>query len=361
MFSQNNQLSKRQIKRMLLIEIFSTTSLLLPALIVREVDRDGLIPLFIGSLLALVYTNIMVSILDRTRYDYAGFVKKSIGEIGGIVIAVLYFLRFAMRCGFALQLFCQLVLKSLLPDHRLWTVAIPILLLCGYVALKGIEARGRTLELLFFVIFVPIILVLVLALPDVELGRVIPTMQTSLGSLWRGSYGVFLSYGALEFILFSVPHVSEKKGVRKSVIIACGAAVVLNLVIFIVTVGMFGVESSKHSLWPALRIMQTVKLPGGFVERLDILLIAFWVFSMFGILSAYLFYAGHFASKFLPKKSYEWLVLAFMILVYCMVSFAPSLEQSFLLFSKYMAYMDFPLAIGTPILILVIGKVRRVA
>lgn len=361
MFAENNQISVQQMKRMITIEIFSTTSLLLPAILARQAEYDGLLPLLLGSVLGVFYARYFIRIVDATRQDYISYAKRSLGQAGAVCLAFLYFIRFVIRGGFALELFCRLVLNNLLPDHKLWTIAVPMLLLCGYISLKGIEVRGRTLEFLFYLIFVPLILVLVLALPKTDLMQVIPRMKLSIGGLAQGSYVVLLCYSAVEFLLFLTPQVKERKTVKKHVTLACIMVIVLNIAVFFVTVGMFGVQATKRSLWPALSIMQTVRIPGGFVERLDILLIAFWIFSMFGIISAYLYYASYFAVQTTTARLGGWFVLGFLILVYLLCAAFSDMETAFTWFSRYMAFVDFPIGFFAPLLLVMVGRIRRVS
>lgn len=360
MLFDNSRISIRQMRRMLMIEIFSTTSLLLPALVTRQAGHNGLLPLIGGSILGMIYVQILLYFINQSGQDFIGYVRKSVGKIGLIIITVLYGFRFVVRCGFVLQLFATLIIEAILPEYPFWAISAPILILCGYLALNGLEVRARTLELLFFLIFVPLILVLLLAMPQVDFTQSIPRMPIDIISTMKGSYGVLLSLSAVEFILFSVPNLHVMKRIRKNVTVACLFPILLNIVIFVVTVGMFGAIATKRSLWPALSIMKTVKLPGGFVERLDILLIAFWIFSMFGIISAYLFYAVNLGKQIMGNKKWQWLIPGFLILVYIWAANAGELEQSFVSFFQYMAYADFPLALLTPAVVLIIGRIRRV-
>lgn len=360
MKSKKKPISLRQIKRMVIIEVFSTASLLLPAIMTRMAGQNGLIPLIAGSIAGLLYAYILVGIDKAAKNDYIGYSVNILGKIGSKIFAGIYYLRFLIRCGFALQLFCRLIIDNLLQGYSIWSIAFPILLICIYLAFSDIEVRARSLEFLFIFIFAPLILVLVLAVPQMDFTNAIPS-AVSGKEILRGGYGAFLCFTGAELLLFSLPRVrtEDRKKLKYTVASASGFVIILNIIIFIITVGMFGVTLTQKSLWPALRIMQTVKLPGGFVERLDILLVAFWIFSMFGVLSGYMSYGINYAIRVSSEK-FKWVyILIFAGGAYLFASRIGTLEEAFSIFSGYMAFIDFPVAIIAPLFLLALGKVRK--
>lgn len=361
MSQQKIPISMRQANRMTIIEIFSTTSLLLPAVVTRISGQNGLVSLISGSIGGLLYALALIWILKQTDYDFIGYSKKSLGSFGAKGFAGIYYIRYAIRCGFAVQLFSRLISDNLLEGYSIGTVAIPILLLCGYLIFRGIEVRARTLEFLFVFVFAPLILVLVLALPQVNIMHTIPTAIYQK-DIFEGGYAVLLCFSAVEFLLFSLPEVTgrENHKVTRNVLCSCLVVVALNVVIYVVTLGMFGVNGTENSLWPALKIMQTVRLPGGFIKRLDILLIAFWIFSMFGIISGYASYSTHYIKE-LVKKPIWWkgAAVLFLVAAYFLSTRIGDLDTAFTMFSRYMIFIDFPIGIGAPLLMIIVGKMRR--
>lgn len=353
-------ISMRQANRMTVIEIFSTTSLLLPAIVTRISGQNGLVSLISGSVGGILYAFILMWILRQTNYDFIGYSKSSLGNIGAKGFAGIYYIRYAIRCGFAVQLFSRLISDNLLEGYSIGAIATPILLLCGYQIFRGIGVRARTLEFLFIFIFAPLILVFVMALPQVSLMHSIPT-AINQKDIFGGGYATLLCFSAVEFLLFSLPEVNtqEQRKITRNVLYSCLFVVVLNIVIYIVTIGMFGITATKNNLWPALEIMQTVRLPGGFIKRLDILLIAFWIFSMFGIISGYASYSTHYIKEVVKKPAWwKTAAIGFLILTYLFSTRIGELETAFTTFSRYMTYIDFPIGIGAPLLMLVIGKAR---
>lgn len=348
MFTENNQLSVQQFRRMFLIEIFGTFSLTMPAILTRGAEYQGLWALLLGSVVAGIYLCFLLKVRITIKGDYGSCLSKGFGKTGMMVVAGLYWLRFAIKSAYTMLLFESLIKANLLKSQNRFLIFIPFFILCGYVAYQGMETRGRVLEILFFVIFVPLLFVLLLSIPELSLGQMLPKGKIQITPFLKTGYLVFLSYSCMEFLLFNGGGFVKKDRIenaaKKSFVLAVG----LHILLFLVTIGLFGVQLSKDTLWPALAIMETAKLPADFISRLDILLIAFWIFSMFGVVSGYETYSMWLAKDIFPKEQKGIALIIFLTVSGVIALLLPDIETSTIWFVKYMAWVDFPVAIMIP-------------
>lgn len=369
-----NHITQRQFQRMMMIELFSTTSLILPALVVRLSGKKGLEPLFIGSALAILLAGYYLWICEDWKFSYGKEIANRSGKVLSSIYMAVYSIRFFMHGFFLMVLFSALIQEILLPEQGRGLILLPVLLLTFYGTRKSLVARARTLELLFNYIFVPLLLVLVLALFQVDYGT-LPHM------LWNpdernvqtvlASYGILMTYRAMEFILFLNP-VTEKNREKKRQGMGMGRVcffvIFLNILIYVITVGMFGTIRTGEKLWSALYIMQNVRLPGHFLERLDILFLAFWIFSVFALFSGYLFYSETIYREWRGKINEErqgkdrWIEswhtakwrqygypLVFLVGIYCCAVCFSNPEKVLPYFARYIMWIDFPLSLLLPL------------
>lgn len=312
-------ISDRQMKRTLMIELFSTTGLFVSAM------AQNLQQLAVGIAAALLYAGYFLWI--GRNYD--------IYQIGKIRKAV-YTIRFFVYACFLGSFLKVLVSKMLLGGGSGWFLFLPVFVLTVYANRGGREERARLLELLFWFIFVPLFVVLFLAAKDIHFAYLVEG-EASMSK----SIQVFLCFSTLEILLFFHGKIAEK---GKALAFVFG----LNLIIFLVTIGMYGGKIAQNSLIPVVTMIQMVRFPGGFVERLDILLLAFWILSLYAIFSAYCFYGIDFWRR---KEKISVISFFFYALVFGIVSFN---QMDFLklmhLFQTYLLWFDLPLAIILPLL-----------
>lgn len=358
---QMERISPRQFQRMIMIELFSTTSLILPALVVRFSGKNGLAPLLAGSGMALLLAVYYLWISEKWETGYSREIILQNGVWGSSIYMILYCLRFFVHGLLLITIFTALIREVLLPEQSTGLILLPVLLLTFYATGKNLSSRARTLEFLFYYIFAPLLLVVILALFQVKY-QTLPSMlwggEKGMGQASFASYGILLTYTALEFILFLGPvsgRRKQEKGIRLGR--ACMFVILFNFMIYIVTVGMFGTVRTGEKLWSALYIMQNVRIPGHFLERLDILFLAFWIFSIFALFSGYLFYSESIVKQWRyqlrgeerpGKRIYAVLFLA---AIFLLTIWQPDPEKMLNIFGGYMMWIDFPLSVLLPLIL----------
>jgi spore germination protein len=382
---KENMISPRQFQRTMIIELFCGTSLILPALLVRLSGKNGLTSLLLGSAMACVLAVYYLWIAEKWKAGYTSQVMDRYGKFGSSVYVVLYCVRFFLRSLFLMVLFAALIQEVLLPGQARWMILLPILVLAYYAGRKGKIARARTLELLFFYIFVPLLVVVFLAFFRMDTEN-LPSMLGNGNLSFRqnlyGAYGVLMIYTALEFLLFLYPEIEKNNLVIKSnsvvksswsgnrkrlestkinkqkgrlIVWPVLAVIFLNLLIFIGTVGMFGTVRTGKKLWSALWLMQSVKLPGHFLERLDILFLAVWIFGIFALFSGYYFYSSQmmqdWCKKWEKQKREGLYPVLFFGGIFLGTLWLENPETILSVFGNYLMWVDFPLAVILPLLV----------
>ncbi|ROR23628.1 spore germination protein [Mobilisporobacter senegalensis] len=420
MFSSNDKISNRQLKRMLIFDMFSASCLIVPYLAVRGKEEEGFIPVILGTILALVYAGIMYLFMKQfnkgevvvdTRQvqgqgeypvhqresktigvSYISYSKKTVGSIITGIFSILYLIKFFVLLVFSVNLFTYVIGDTLLSDTNPKVILTTLLLVAAYGGVQGIEKRARFTELVYYLVLIPIIGYLLLGIPRIDISNlVLPAMNENNMSqsffvkgdhnyLW-GGYLILLTFSVLETLLFVIPYVSNNLSKNKKIFnyIMQGVLIIgiLNLFIYIVTVGTLGVGETSEKFWSVITIMQVIELPGGFIKRQDGIMIAFWTLSIFTLLSAYMFYLAHITEEYIqlcilnhfPNRKrdknaihqtpiHSYTIIAFGVLAYIASLFITSIEDEFVNFGRYFAYIGIPQSILIPLFILLVSIVR---
>ena len=149
MFSSNDIISSRQIKRLLVFDLFGAGSLILPAQLARSGNGIGVWSILAGMAFAGIYLWLLHTCSSRTVSDYMGFLKTGWGNILSRLLYLCYAVISILVCAWAAKLLTELVCDSLLDSREFMTALLVILLLAFYGASAGIEARARIYEILY--------------------------------------------------------------------------------------------------------------------------------------------------------------------------------------------------------------------
>lgn len=354
MWIKNKKISERQAFRLLTFDFVGVGSLILPAYLAQICGGYGLLAIAIGCIAGILYLGLLKRCQQSLQKNLDGYARQEWNKPVYIFFLGWLVLHCIVLAGFLSYVFVSLVQQSQIQQESFWLLALVILLVAGYSAFSGIESRARMYEILFFIIFVPLVVMLVLSVRQVEVEYLLPASEFSLKDTLKGAYGVFLLFGLSFWTLFFPEYMERQgKGMHVCVRKAMSFAIVLLVVVYVLALGNFGEKALASLEFPTVTLMSTIQLSGGFVKRLDILMLAVWFFTLLSLLSQHLFYAHTLWLTISQKKTEGIKKLVLLCFVFGVaLLFAYKKEVSYRVFFTYLLYISTPLFVLVPILIL---------
>lgn len=305
MFSSNDKISSRQIKRLLVFELFGAASLLLPSQLAKSGNGIGLWSILAGMAFAGIYLWMLHTCCCRISTDYMEYLKTGWGGFLARLLYVCYALFSFMVCAWAAKLLAKLMCGTLLDQRDFPSALLVILLLALYGACAGLEARARVYELLFWVLVVPLVVLLLLCVGQVQAIQWFPLFgdgdAISWGYFWSGTWQCFAAFLPLTFLLFLAPHVQAQKKAGRA---AAGAAFLNGIalaVLYLILLGIFGSGALAKEEYPVITLMGMVKIPGDFIKRLDAVMVGGWFFTLYALIGTTLYYSAKIMRRALVR------------------------------------------------------------
>lgn len=298
-FSNNGKVSIRQMSRMLFLELFGLTTLVLPGPLARLCRTDGVFAIGAAAAVWALLLKAGGRFCDREGASLpvsAGIrvwvrVMKALAEIGF----------FCLAGGFLAYLLTSVVERQLLGSSYLWVILISVTVAGGYGILKGIESRARVYEVLFWILMVPLCLLLLIGIWNVRPSYLFPFFVCG----WKGFLGGF----ALSFVAFSPaglvfllrPFSAEpEKAAGTGALLVCLAGGAC-MGVYLLLVGIFQTELLALLKYPVLSFMAVVELPGNLLERLDAPMMIIWFFCLFALFHSLCYYCADGIHRLFPK------------------------------------------------------------
>lgn len=304
MFSENHQISGRQVFRLLTYDILGIGTLLIPTVLSKIAGEDGIFCIMAGVILALIYLKILKGLLGHMGTSYVEYLKQKF-KWASVIILVGYFLYFVLMAAHTSCLFTALIAQNLVENISDVTITALILLLVFYGMAGGIEGRARVYEILFWFLMLPLFLMMFAAGKEVEPSYWFPLFQTDGTHMITGSYYVLFCYSMISMIPFLQEYVPEEKSPlyksSRSAVLFSGA---LFLSLYLLLEGMFGSLALSHMQFPAVVMMNRVQITGGFLKRTDAFMIGIWFFTLYALLGSMVFYSGNLFGKILEKTGW---------------------------------------------------------
>ena len=366
MFSENNQISGRQVFRLLTYDFLGMGTLLLPTMLADTAGRDGIFCILAGILSTFLYLKLLRYLLKGMKTSYPDFLKQKCGKVCGYVLWGGYFLYFILMASYTAYLFSTLMLNGLVENVSFYLVLLLILLLAFYGMAGGIEGRARVYEILFWFLMIPLFLMLFAACREVKPAYWSPVFVADGKEVLSGSYYVLFCYSMVSIVLFLKEYVSDDKKHISAAEKAVGFSGGVFAVLYLILLGLFGVDALAQMKFPAVTMMSRVQVTGGFLKRTDAFMFSIWFFTLYAMLNSMVFYSGNLAAKVIrdcggylegKKRMLPYLIL--LLLVYG-VTVLFYRNQQFLDCVTFLLWkIGTPFVVGVPVLLCLTGERKK--
>ena len=363
MFSENNQISGRQVFRLLTYDFLGMGTLLLPTMLADTAGRDGIFCILAGILSTFLYLKLLRYLLKGMKTSYPDFLKQKCGKVCGYVLWGGYFLYFILMASYTAYLFSTLMLNGLVENISFYLVLLLILLLAFYGMAGGIEGRARVYEMLFWFLMIPLFLMLFAACREVKPAYWSPVFVADGKEMLNGSYYVFFCYSMVSIVLFLKEYVSDDKKHISAAEKAVGFSGGVFAALYLILIGLFGVEALAQMKFPAVTMMSRVQVTGGFLKRTDAFMFSIWFFTLYAMLNSMVFYSGNLAAKvirdcggYLGGKKRMLPDLILLLLVYGVAGLFYRNQQFLDRVTFLLWRIGTPFVVGVPVLLCLAGE-----
>lgn len=305
-FSCNGTVSIRQMSRMLFLELFGLGTLILPGPLAKICQNDGIFAILIA---AAIWAGIVRLLMKRQtlRINDEGVeetnsthsAQQSLLDKSKSILQVIVF---AMAGGFLFYLLVSLIQRQLLDSNYMWIIVLTVFFAGGYGILKGLESRARIYEILFWILLIPLAIILLIALWNVHPDYWLPIFATTLPWFLLGIGVCMVAFLPAVLCVFLRPSCNEPDRVRYMGAKVVWWAGVGCACVYFLLLGVFQAELLSVLKYPILSLMSVVQMPGNLMERLDAPMAAIWFFCLFALFHSLCYYCVDGIGKLAPKK-----------------------------------------------------------
>lgn len=360
MFSDNDRISIRQVFRLFVFDFIGGSTLVLPARLCGLAGGGGLFSIVLGGGIASLYLLYLGMVVSRIDTDFLIFMQQSLPRWLTKGILFLLLVHCILVAGYAAYIFADVMKLGLVAGEHYSLILVLLLLVAAYAVYGGVESRARVYEVLFWIIFIPLFLMLILAARDVEPENMAPFFTARLPEVGKGSMLVLFCLMPVFLALFFPAYVEKKKRGKmlSAVLAALWFALGVMAVLYVILLGNFGSASLAAMEYPAVTLMSSIELRGSFLKRFDAFMIGIWFFTLFALVNVFLFYGKVFMQKLFAcrnRKSQAFSFGAVLVVVYvfAMLFGRPGNEE---IFTAYMRDLAMPFVVLLPIAVLGWGK-----
>jgi spore germination protein KB len=348
---ESGNISTRQFTLIIFTLLLSSSLFSLPQILIAELKQDAwqvmIITLAADGSLALVYYILGLRYPQQSMFKYA---ETILGTWLGKIISFIFVVFFSYVTFFMLKMMTDFISTIILPDTPQIVVSIILLLLGLYAVNAGLEVIVRICEIIAPLILIPLLLILSFSLNRVELENLLPVFQHSIWEVVKSSllpigwYAICILMGVL------MAYHNNPKQSLKAKIVAVGSAATLVIMTLLSLITVFGTNYSSQQTYPLFRLAQIIEV-GDFFERIETLVIIFWIAGTFISLVIFYYVSVLGLAQLLNLKKYQSVSPFFGlgILILSLKIFANVIERSYFMVNTFpflALFVEYFLAIG---------------
>jgi spore germination protein (amino acid permease) len=324
MYSTNKHISGRQLHRLIVVDFLGLLALLMPQTALYLSSQDGLIAIFYAGIFSMVYTFLILLLKSKIKINLIDFVKEKAGKFCSVIVGLIFAIKYFILAVIVLYILGDIVNKILLPEINPIVIVGAMLIVATLCVAKGLESRARMAEILYYIVLIPILIILIFSFKHVDKYNITPLLIQSQAQIIKSAFILAFLFSPSEMLLFGDDYFTNDKKTRRSIYYGIITVGIINLFIFAVNVGIFGVNGMSGEDWPTITLMQVVEVTGMFFERQDGIMSIFCIVGLFASVSAMIYYIVYILKKMFNTRStrrYGWIsVLLLFIAVSILMS-----------------------------------------
>ncbi|MDR2182600.1 MAG: endospore germination permease [Clostridiales bacterium] len=358
-FALNNKISLRQLQALLFLEIFGFGVTALPRRVAESAAQDGWVSVLAATAMIIPVVMIISHLTKLARgLSFHNFACSVLSKPLGVAVSLIFCSRLVLLAAFNLRIFAEITRQTMLPATPFAVIFVSMLMLAAYGAAKGIETRARMAEVLILVVLLPLIFVFGISGRDIDITNLAPVMVSPIENILAGSFSAFFAFSGIEVLLLLSPYLSRPKHLTKS-----SAQVTVTIGIFMaivtaVTISRFGPEGITHQMWPVLKMMDTISLPGSITDRQGALIMTFWIISAYAIINAALFFSSLLLKDVMGRGQHSGYILALVPIIAILAYLPKNLVTVYDLHTFSNSTIGLATMAGIPLIIFIIAKIR---
>lgn len=356
----NDKITSEQFYSMLTVMIIGIGILSLPSSLAEKAGADSLIVAIIGSLLYFLLAILIIKLIEKfpknTIIEIGSFL---VGEIFGKILGFGYFLYILALIVLEMRTFGEITKNFLLISTPIEIIMLTFLLVVTYAVRSGIETIARLSVILLPVSMMPAILVMFIALRDIDITYFLPILKTPPMEFIKAVEEMSFSFLGFEFILFLAFFVKDYKNIKKSAKASVFTVAFVYIFTIFIVIGRFGIQKSKSFIWPTIVLFKTIDIPGAFMENVEIVVMSTWLLSIFMTVVGTYFGAVFLLGRLIKSKEHNYLVVPLIPIIYLLALVPENVAVVYDYLGKYSQIGGTTFAVVIPILLLIISFFKK--
>ncbi|OUA91581.1 GerAB/ArcD/ProY family transporter [Bacillus thuringiensis] len=301
--------------------------LIMPSPLAATAGTDGWISIILGWIATSIIGVFIILILQKNpNKNFSQILKTYFGKWIGTFFLFSYAFYLFFAAFNTLLKAVDIVKVWIFPSIPSYQVIILLLLPFIFLVKNGVRALASySMLVFFFTAWMPVLLLFSLKNNCHPL-HLLPIFKSDIYPIIKATKDTITPYAGLEIAYFIYPFLYKKEKAIKGILIANTGTMFFYTYVTILTYLYFSPEGIKDVIWPVFHLLKGIRF--SFIERLEIIYIAYYLIVFSTTIYPYLFFSLHSITNIRSRISSNWIIVSsFLLIIGVFIFFTPNLNQ----------------------------------
>lgn len=319
----------------------------------KSLGRNSILPTIIYGFLYTIFIMMIHKTIEINNFKNFGEILENLfGKFIGRIFMCLISFCIIFLISIQLRIFIESIKLYIFPSINSEFIILITLFVCYYTVKDGEKVLTGINEILFVFLMISCILISFVGYKNLDLTNFFPIEVKSLESYFQGflTLGGYFSGSIILFYLIPMYKPYRKRKFHISYKSIIFSSIFLSLV-FLFCVGILNVNQTVKSIWPIILSFTTVDIPGGFIERVEgIIMTIAIVFFIMNFINMY-FYSSYINSKSIGIEKHKISSIMFLPIIYAITLIPKGLNDINFLMNKFLFPISVFISFFIPVLL----------
>jgi len=273
--SHRFQVTSKQIGFMLIGSVLGIGMLSLPRTLAEKAHQDVGIAILLGAFVPLISLLLINRLLGQHAGKDLTIVSQQLfGKWLGTILLLLYITYIIIVIGITIRVFADITSLYLLRRTPVIAILIMINVSVFYICCHGAAVVGRIIELLFYLLFFNLVLLL-FPLNDFEVTNLMPVGEAGWKNILAGAQVTAFAYAGVEGMLAGGFLMKRPHEFLPAVLMGLAFIVALYFLGALVTIGVYGHEAILKLVFPVLALFKSISI--SIFDRMEMFFLISWL------------------------------------------------------------------------------------
>lgn len=333
-----------------------------PSVMANIVENDGWLVTIIAGIICFLCLLLMYRVIYKNSFNSLyNIMENSVGTFMSKVLGFILCAYLVFSIAIGMRVFVE-VIKMYLLEQTPTEFILLVMIFTGLYLVRGeVAALVKFNEISFFIMFIPILIILMFSTRSAELTNVLPALQESPKAYFNAILTSTYAFGGFEIIFLILPFMKgkEKSQIRKTLLYSVIFITFFYVLVVVLCLMFFTKYHTKQLIWPTITLIRAIVIPGAFVERWEGIVMALWVFFYYTTFVNIYYFSSDLLKEAFKLHEIKLSSLLIAPMIYIMALYPQNIAELYDISGKFTPILTLFSFVLLPLVLLFFGRTKE--